>query len=340
MCAKVVDDCINQCIKDILGNDDFTIHEINGNIKKKLLGEVLSKSTMFNIYRKDKFITVRCVGGNDHHRYSSLIIPNGCNQYEYIKEYQRTMYSHGTLYIEYYKTGNGWVALSTHKSEKFLKHSMPLVDVWGKKIMRMKKINKAGGNININLLLHGIPGSGKSRFAALIAAKSDMVLRIVNIKDKESLHSDSTCIYLIEEIDKLLMPNGDFVSDSELNVDTVLQFLDGALRPRNSVIVITCNDLARVESNEVLSRKGRITSKIEFDYICEHQCKSVCDIYYDGHDYLQLWNKIKSCNVTIAELSTYIGNCIIDDIGFDDMVVGFEVVDKKKKKKQASSMYY
>lgn len=340
MSAKVVDDYINQCVRELLGNDNYTIHGVSINAKKKLLGDIVTKSTMFSIYKRDKFLTIRCRHGGGYHRYSSLVIPSDCDWKNYIKEYKNMVYSYGTLYIEYYKPGDGWRQQASHKAEKYLKHSIPLVDDWDKKIRRMQKINKSGGNININLLLHGIPGSGKSRFAALLAAKSEMVLRIINIKDKESLHSNMTCIYLIEEIDKLLMPNGEFISDGGLNVDTVLQFLDGALRPANSVIVITCNDLSKVESNEVLSRKGRITSKIEFSYICEYQCKSVCDIYYNGNDHSQLWDKVKSREMTIAELSTYIGNCVIDDIGFDDMIAGLDTVDKKKEKKKVLSMYY
>lgn len=338
MSAPIIDNSINEIVRNELGSDDYIICEIVFQFKRKLLGDVISKSTTFSIFKRNKFLAIRIERGGHYHRGMNLIVPNNVCYKDYVEEYKSLVSSPGILLIQCYSSGDGWVDLSQYKSDKFLKHSTPLVDIWGKRINKMSKINKNGGNININLLLHGIPGSGKSRFAALLAAKTGKTLRILNIKDKKSLQSTLKCVYLIEEIDKLLMPNGDFISDGALNVDTVLQFLDGALRPRNSVIIITCNDLSRVESNEVLSRKGRITEKIEFSYICEYQCKSVCNTYYEGSDYLQLWDKIKTLNVTIAELSTYVGNCVISDISFDDMVSGFE--SEKSKKKKTSSMYY
>jgi hypothetical protein len=248
-----------------------------------------------------------------------LIIPNNVDQAKYRKD---AIYyiNADTTYIYSWKNTDCMVS-SRYNRNKYQCNNDDLLDLWCAKIKKIAELQLRGVHVNSNIMLHGKPGTGKTRFAISLAIKSRKSISIVDPRNGHSFQAKTVeaPIFLFEEIDKLLMPNGDFCGDGLL-VDQLLQFLDGGLRPPGSVILMTCNDYEKVKRNKVLSRKGRITGEIEFGCIVESDCKFVCDQFYEGADHVQLWNQVKSANLTIADLSAFVSEGFLTDKPFAELI--------------------
>lgn len=295
----------------------------------------ISHSIDYCIYKIDKYILI-CTDRNGHYH---IVIPVGENQDKYAKQCGKLAEVSGKYFFIYTRNDNDWIKSNKLSVKSYRNRSTDVINSWARKYNVMVDTNRRGSSININLLLHGKPGTGKTQFAVGLAAAISKSLYIVEPRLVASIkeNCNNGNIYMIEELDKLLMPNGEFINETGFNIDSVLQFLDGALRPSNSIIIITCNNLRQLERNEVLCRPGRITSRIEFGNISEHQCKSVCELYYPECDYTKVWSVVGG-KCTIAELSTYIANSLLDDLTFDQMLEGVGSIISVKTKH--NSLYY
>lgn len=303
--------------------------------------ELLRGMVRLSIHKYKEYICVACIPHNMQRYKDYLVVPRGTSARKYRKQFLKDVLS-GLIRVRIMKEGS-WSTISSYKTHNY-KISNPIIaNEWNRKIKRCKKLSEAGSKINVNLLLHGEPGTGKTQFATDIAVLSEMDLHIVDISNCDSFtgKGDGECVFLIEEIDKVLMPDGSFISEIGDRITLLLQFLDGILRPLNSVVMVTCNDLARVKANKVLSRPGRITRYIEFGYTSEIQCQTLSESRYPGEDYRRLWAIVEPLKVTIAELSLYVNDAIVDEVPFDDMLTGVKSgLTKNKSSIAKSSLYY
>jgi len=194
-----------------------------------------------------------------------------------------------------------------------------MYDGWTGYIDNYRRLSK-NQVINCSYVLYGEPGTGKSTFAANIARLFGYDMYIVNDYVENRLAYEKRSVILIEELDKILNDNGDFtIKDVEISV--MLQYLDGNLRPKNSIFFITCNNIDKLRANKFLSRPGRIDEFIQFGAIDLESCKNVCDLYYPVSDVNLLWEKIDK-KATIGMLSSYLKICSIKGISFRDAVLG------------------
>jgi hypothetical protein len=180
----------------------------------------------------------------------------------------------------------------------------------------VKKISSKK-NLTVNIVFHGLPGSGKSSCVETIAKILDSCVYILPLDDTLkkaiiNLSEVSRSVILIPELDKFLSNN---MFDSEKE-QLLLEFLSGCYTPSNSIIVITCNDFKVLKQHSIMTRPGRIHFAIEFGNITKQIIAELVEEYYPDFTNFSIFDKYIN-KVTVAEFRTAIVNHFIMDKPLD-----------------------
>jgi len=281
-----------------------------------------------------KTVSMYCIVKNDDLVDCSDMIKKAIKKYKH---------KNSDKYVHIYRCiDSEWTTIN---SIKIKKHKPMITDMYNECVNMFKIIESYKGiaRFNSNMLLAGPPGVGKSKFVLDIAVYLKYRIVYMDIKSntfKSSRHEEEA-IFLFEEIDKLLDPNGEFISN-EVDQSNLLSFLDGIIRHESTIVIMTCNDLDKVKKNKVLTRSGRVNNIYKFSTINIQQCSHLLNIYYKDIDpikveqfYEQLPNKEY---ITAAILSAFIQRNILKSIAFDDIRIE-EINDLIDSKKDNYYMY-
>lgn len=200
----------------------------------------------------------------------------------------------------------------------------------------VEKIKKHS-NLNINLLLHGEPGTGKSSFVEIIAHKfgSNVCILPVNkeiliSKALDNISNKKNTILLIPEIDKILDVFGNPIhSENEF-----YELLDGSRTPRGSIIIMTCNNIELLKKNKILTRPGRIHFEIEFNRIQSSDIEFIIKKYYPDHSDFSIFDKYVN-KVTHAEFHTAVCQAYIMNKDINKLKI-----DSVQQKEEKLELYY
>lgn len=115
-----------------------------------------------------------------------VAIPVDEDQEKFINKLNKHIISNYMFRIKSYSLNHGWIDIYECGKNVITANSSTLAKKWATKINKLilSKNNKI--NININLLLHGKPGTGKSKFAETLAAELNKSLYIVNPRQQKS----------------------------------------------------------------------------------------------------------------------------------------------------------
>jgi len=294
------------------------------------IDSVIYSDIFIQVFKVDKYIVIDWVCKT---RVNSYLVVN--NNEDYKKYYKSFINLSDDVHIrvrKYSARTSDWETIRKINTNKYTITYNDKFNRWCKRMDIYKKIEDVS---TLNVLLHGPPGVGKTSFVEQIGVHLKHDLYILNSKNMDCIQEiGQKSIVIIEEIDKLLMPNGSFDSEFIKDPDTILQVLDGMMRPRKCIIFITCNDLERVKRNEALSRCGRIDFTEEFGFITREDCVSAVARYYPDADPDSLWNKVKGNNMTIAELAGVLKTSLLNEVDYTDIVV------TSSKARHDTVMYY
>jgi hypothetical protein len=172
-------------------------------------------------------------------------------------------------------------------------------------------------NLTINIVLHGLPGSGKSSCVETISKLLNGPIYIVPMDDSlknaiTNLSEITKSVILVPELDKFL--NSDkFNSEKE---QLLLELLSGCYTPTNSIIAITCNDFKLLKQHSIMTRPGRVHFAIEFGNITKQIIAEIIEEYYPEFTEFSIFDKYVN-KVTVAEFRTAIVNHFIMDKELD-----------------------
>jgi hypothetical protein len=173
-------------------------------------------------------------------------------------------------------------------------------------------------------VLHGIPGTGKSTMAKIIANKYDLPIFMI---DLSTIDTNSDLVRLVTEINYysrnekyiLLLEDVDrskLLTDrwgTKMTADCLLNVLDGVVETHGRICIMTSNFVDRLQEIPALMRPGRIDRCLELGHCTEYQIKKLSVLFFpemvlDGIDI--------NLKITPAELI-----CLLQDNHSDPSVV-------------------
>lgn len=175
-------------------------------------------------------------------------------------------------------------------------------------------------------LLHGLPGTGKTSIAKILANMYEMPVFVL---DLSTVGSNSNLIKLATEINYharnkryiILMEDLDrsaiFDPDEDQygrrrkpeaetpTIDCMLNFLDGVVETHGRVCIVTANDKSKLDVCPAMFRPGRIDRVLEFGHCTVDQIMQLCRVFY-GPEALEAVSlppaALEATRITPAEL--------------------------------------
>ncbi len=200
--------------------------------------------------------------------------------------------------------------LDTIFIDKKLKDS--IIEYLDRFLASKDKYSKFGRNFKTNLLLTGIPGSGKTSLCKALAKKYGYSIYIMNFNKSMTdsylidLTSDvkDNSIILYEDIDAYFTERKSH--DINVSFSCLINILDGTLsKGSGNINIITTNYPDRLDS--ALLRPGRIDKIINFDYPKKDEIKEAFNsLIGTDKNFEKFYGHIKNMQVSMATIIDYL----------------------------------
>ena len=204
-----------------------------------------------------------------------------------------------------------------------------------------KRLRSLGINHKMNLVLSGLPGTGKSSLMFAIASLLDKDIATIDFNNKELNDHNficalnkipKNCIFVLEDIDALYIDRNK-KEENRVSFSCVLNFLDGVYSKEDLVTIITTNHLDRID--KAIIRPMRIDKMIKFTYCSKYQYKEVFKKFFPDHIDLTytIYNMIKNKKYTTSMLQKWFLTYLYEPEKLQDNVKLFEeLIDQSSEK--------
>ena len=204
-----------------------------------------------------------------------------------------------------------------------------------------KRLRSLGINHKMNLVLSGLPGTGKSSLMFAIASLLDKDIATIDFNNKELNDHNficalnkipKNCIFVLEDIDALYIDRNK-KEENRVSFSCILNFLDGVYSKEDLVTIITTNHLDRID--KAIIRPMRIDKMIKFTYCSKYQYKEIFKKFFpDNIDLTEkIYNMIKNKKYTTSMLQKWFLTYLYEPEKLQDNVKLFEeLIDQSSEK--------
>jgi len=176
---------------------------------------------------------------------------------------------------------------------------------------------KHGIPYKYNIILHGVPGVGKTSVIHAIASMCNANICMLNINEElkendmidaiRSVHDDDNlAVIVIEDIDCIFSDRKSLDSHkNHITLNGLLNCLDGFNNQEGVILIMTTNYPDKLD--EALLRSGRIDLDIELSHLDRFQAKNMFLSFFNNEkQFDNLWEMIKKYNVEPSTLLQFL----------------------------------
>jgi len=174
------------------------------------------------------------------------------------------------------------------------------------------KLKSFGINHKLNLVLSGLPGTGKSSLMISIASILGKDIATIDFNDKitdtgfiRALNRmPGDCLFALEDIDSLYINREKSMENNKISFSCILNFLDGMYSKTDQVTVITTNHLDKLD--KAIIRPMRIDKIFKFSYCSKYQSETIFNIFFpESKIFDDIYKLIKNKKYTTAMLQKW-----------------------------------
>lgn len=183
--------------------------------------------------------------------------------------------------------------------------------------VKKDKFKELGIRNKLNIVLEGLPGTGKSSLCTAIATSlkkniatidfnQDDLSDVKFIRSLRKFPENSIC--LLEDFDALFI-NREKTDNSKVSFSCLLNFLDGSFTQEDSVTVITTNHIQKID--KAILRPMRTDNIFTFGFCSKYQCKKMFEKLFPGTTiFPEIYKLIKNKKFTTCIYQKWLINCL------------------------------
>lgn len=195
-----------------------------------------------------------------------------------------------------------------------------------------KRLSELGINHKMNLILSGLPGTGKSSLMYSIASHLDKDISTIDFNSNKLSDHSFICatnkipegsIFCLEDVDALYIERQK-KEENRVSFSCILNFLDGVYSKGDLITIITTNHIDRLD--KALIRPMRIDNIINFTHCSKYQYNEIFKLIFPDKDEIreQLYKIIRNKKYTTSMLQKFFIRFIYEPEKLIDNVKMFE----------------